>query len=128
MNMKGGREHLTYGSFTRIRPCIETKTWSREDRAGFQFSFPSPSHVPRRDKHTLPSSYKLLKTQEYVLVQIRRKTHGFTRNVMKGFCGQRSVWGVKYKYTIYLVHFRWSNSKNKRWADDWGKSSRVSSQ
>lgn len=51
---------FAYGSFTRTRPCIETRAWRRDDLAGLQDSFLSPAQVPRMDKHTFPSSYKFL--------------------------------------------------------------------
>ena len=36
---------------------VAGRTWSNEDLRGSHDSTDSPSHVPRSDRHTLPSSY-----------------------------------------------------------------------
>ena len=48
----------THGSFSSTRPWIDTNACRRDDRAALHDSLLSPAHVPRIDKHTLPSSYR----------------------------------------------------------------------
>lgn len=109
-----------YGLRTNTRPEIETKTWRSDDLLGlasawfeptthFHVSLLSPCHVPKIDRHTLPSSYRFAAVRR-VPAERRTITTSMAESVRMEVDRGRFVWelcrvqvDVKYERSVGIT-------------------------